>query len=274
MTRVLLTGATGFVGRQVLRALGRAGAQVCAVVRAGSAAPPGADQVIETPDLFAQDAAFWARTCKDIDVVAHVAWYAEPGKYLHSPLNLKCLTGTLALAQGAIDAGVKRFVGVGTCFEYDLEHGVLALGTPLRPTTPYAGAKAGLFLALSQVLPQAGMSFAWCRLFYLFGEGEDPRRLAPQLHGRLAAGEPVDLTSGRQIRDYLDVSVAGSQIASVVLGELTGPVNVCSGTPVTVRQFAEGIAARYGRLDLLRFGARADNAVDPPCVLGVPTLAS
>lgn len=274
MTRVLLTGATGFVGRQVLRALAQAGAQVTAVVRTGQAAPEGASQAVATPDMFAESPAFWATACANIDVVAHVAWYAEPGKYLLSPLNLHCLSGTLALAQGALDAGVRRFVGVGTCFEYDLTAGVLSISTPLRPVTPYAGAKAGAFLALSQAFPQAGRSFAWCRLFYLFGEGEDSRRLAPYVQARLAAGEPAELTSGRQIRDFLDVAIAGRQIASTVLGEVTGPINVCSGTPVTVRQFAEAIAARFGRQDLLRFGVRPDNSVDPPCVLGVPTLVS
>jgi dTDP-6-deoxy-L-talose 4-dehydrogenase (NAD+) len=271
MTWVLLTGATGFVGRQVLRSLKQAGAQVTAVVRAGGPRPESADRIIETTDLFAEDTAFWASACAGMNAVGHVAWYAEPGKYLHSALNLRCLTGTLALAQGAVDAGVLRFVGVGTCFEYDLAGGVLGIDTPLRPITPYAAAKAAAYLALSQALPQAGLSFAWCRLFYLHGEGEDARRLAPHLLARLAAGEPAELTSGRQIRDFLDVAEAGRRIATAILGTSSGALNICSGTPITVRQFAEGIAARFGRPDLLRFGVRPDNAVDPPCVLGIPS---
>lgn len=271
MTSVLLTGATGFVGRQVLRTLALAGARVTAVVRGGSGAVEGAVRCIETPDAFAEPSAFWARACDGVDAVAHVAWYAEPGKYLHSPLNLDCLAGTLALAQGARQAKVQRFVGVGTCFEYDLTGGVLTIDTPLRPITPYAGAKAAAYFALSQALPPSGISFAWCRLFYLYGEGEDARRLAPYLHAKLAAGKVAELTSGRQVRDFLDVAIAGSRIASAVLGDVTGPVNVCSGVPVTVRQFAEDIAAQYGRPDLLHFGTRPDNAVDPSSVIGQPT---
>ena len=120
-----------------------------------------------------------------------VAWYAEPGQYLQSPKNSECLAGTLLLAEGASQAGVRRFVGVGTCFEYDLDLGLLGVDAPLKPTTPYAEAKAAAFTALSRLLPARDVEFVWCRLFYLYGEGEDERRLVPYLHARLrAAGQP------------------------------------------------------------------------------------
>jgi dTDP-6-deoxy-L-talose 4-dehydrogenase (NAD+) len=164
---------------------------------------------------------------------------------------------------------VTRIVGIGTCFEYDLTGGMLAIETPLRPLTPYAGAKAAAFMALSQWAPKQGIEFAWCRLFYLHGEGEDSRRLVPYLRSKLAAGEPAELTSGNQIRDFIDVREAGRIIAETALGHAQGAVNICSGMPITVRQLAESIADEYGRRDLLRFGARQDNLIDPPCVVGV-----
>ncbi len=270
---VLLTGATGFVGRQVLRSLNECGAQVRAVVREGKqgqlANLKAIEWVIATPDLFAESADWWKVVCEGIDIVIHAAWYAEPGKYLQSAKNLDCLTGTLQLAKGAKLAGVRRFIGIGTCFEYDLTGGMLSVETPLRPLTPYAGAKAATFIALSQWLPHQNVEFAWCRLFYLYGEGEDERRLVPYLHNKLRAGEAVELTSGSQIRDFLDVSIAGRMIVETALSEELGPVNICSGIPISVRQLAEQIADEYGRRDLLRFGARPDNLVDPPCVVGV-----
>ncbi len=271
MTRtVVLTGATGFVGRQVLRALQARGAAVRAVVRAGNAGALGGDvEAVATPDLFAASVEWWSGVCAGVDTVVHVAWYTEPGKYLTSERNLDCLAGTLCLAQGAARSGVRRFLGIGTCFEYDLAGGALSVETPLRPVTPYAAAKAAAFLTLSQWLPLQRIEFCWCRLFYLYGEGEDSRRLVPYLRSKLAAGEPAELTSGAQVRDYLDVREAGRCIASLALGDATGPINVCSGEPVTVRQLAERIADEYGRRDLLKFGARPDNLVDPPYVVGV-----
>jgi dTDP-6-deoxy-L-talose 4-dehydrogenase (NAD+) len=227
------------------------------------------ETMVSTPDLFAENADWWSGVCQGIETVIHVAWYAEPGKYLQSENNLDCLSGTLQMAKGAAQAGVRRFVGIGTCFEYDLSAGMLSIDTPLRPITPYAAAKAAAFLALSKWLPEQGLEFAWCRLFYLYGEGEDARRLVPYLRTRLAAKQPVELTSGNQIRDFLDVGKAGRMIVEAALGHRQGPINICSGQPITVRQLAEQIADEYGRRDLLKFGVRPDNLVDPPCVVGV-----
>jgi len=270
---ILLTGAAGFVGRQVLQALVERKCRVRAVTRDGKqdrlARSTAVEKVVSSPDIFAESGSWWVDACRGIDTVIHVAWYAEPGQYLQSPKNQDCLAGTLRLAQGAIDAKVRRFVGIGTCFEYDLAAGHLKIDTPLKPTTPYAQAKADVFTALSDLLPRHGIEFLWCRLFYLYGEGEDERRLVPYLRARLKAGEPAELSSGTQIRDFLDVREAGRMIAEAALGSVRGPVNVCSGTPVTVRALAEQIADEYGRRDLLRFGARPDNLVDPPVVVGV-----
>jgi len=270
---VLLTGATGFVGRQILKALSESGIKVRVVIREGTqsrlANLDTIESIVTTMDLFAENSDWWANVLRGIDTVIHAAWYAEPGQYLQSPKNLDCLQGSLNMAKGAAQARVRRFVGIGTCFEYDLSHGILSIETPLKPLTPYAGAKAAAYMALSQWLPGQAMGFAWCRLFYLYGEGEDARRLVPYLRAKLAAGEPAELTSGNQIRDFIDVSEAGRLIAEAALGTAQGPVNICSGNPITVRQLAENIADDYGRRDLLKFGVRPDNLIDPPCVVGL-----
>jgi dTDP-6-deoxy-L-talose 4-dehydrogenase (NAD+) len=270
---VLLTGAGGFVGRHVLRALSEHRIPVRAVVRESRVKSLENANLIEdirtTPNLFAESADWWTSVCKDVDIVIHLAWYVEPSTYLHSDRNLECLTGTIDLAKGAAQAGVRRFVGIGTCFEYDLDEGRLSIKTPLRPLTPYGAAKAAAFLVLSQWLPPRHVEFCWCRLFYLYGEGEKEDRFVPYLRKKLTLGEPAELTSGQQVRDYLDVRDAARMIVDTALGEERGPVNICSGEPKTIRQFAEQIADEYGRRDLLRFGARPDNPIDPPVVLGI-----
>lgn len=270
---VLLTGATGFVGRQILKALLATSLKVRLVVREGKQdqfrTGDQIEEILVTPDLFSETQSWWERACRDIDTVIHVAWFAEPGQYLQSQKNLDCLSGTLSFAKACEKTGVRRFVGVGTCFEYDLSSGYLSTQTPLKPETTYAAAKTAAFLVLSQYFEAIDVEFAWCRLFYLYGAGEDKRRLVPYLRARLAAGEIAELTSGNQIRDYMDVQEAGRMIADVAGSSQTGPVNICSAVPTTVRALSERIADEYGRRDLLRFGAHPDNLVDPPCVVGV-----
>jgi nucleoside-diphosphate-sugar epimerase len=270
---ILLTGATGFVGRQVYKSLLNLGIKVRVVLRDGKAAEIESSEHLEsivvTKDLFSENDLWWARVCNGVDIVIHVAWYAEPGKYLDSPKNLDCLTGTLALAKGAAQAKVRRFVGIGTCFEYDLTDGYLSINTPLKPLTPYAAAKTAAFMTLLQWMPSQEMEFAWCRLFYLYGEGEDQRRFLPYLRAKLAKGEVAELSSGEQVRDYLDVREAGKMISDLALSDATGSVNICSEIPVTIRQLAELVADEYGRRDLLHFGAKRISGLDPSCVVGI-----
>lgn len=272
--KILLTGSSGFVGKQILKALDTEDVEFVLTVRSGKEVFFGdlnnKHTLIQSRDIFSESENWWQEACADVDILIHAAWYVEPGKYLSSPKNLDCLTGSLTMAKGAVKAGVKRIVGIGTCFEYDLSPGVLSVHTPLAPITLYAAAKASLYFNLANWLPEEEVTFAWCRLFYLYGEGEQANRLVPYIRQQIEKGAEVQLTSGNQIRDYLDVAVAGKKIAGVALSGKTGPVNICSGIPTTIRQLTEKIADEYGRKDLLKFGARPDNLVDPPCVLGVP----
>ncbi|OFE11752.1 oxidoreductase [Pseudohongiella acticola] len=271
--RVLVTGATGFVGRQVMKYLSLRDTRLTVVVRKGKQdllfCQKNIEKIIQTDDLFAETEDWWADELTGIDTVIHLAWYAEPGSYLQSIKNIDCLKGTLAMSSAAKNAGVRRFIGAGTCFEYDLSAGYLSVDTLLKPLTPYAASKAAAYYMLSQFFSTQAIEFAWCRLFYLYGEGEDSRRLVPYLRRKLGAGEVAELTSGNQIRDFIDVSEAGKEIAEVALGNVCGPINVCSGIPVTVRDLAESIADEYQRRDLLKFGTRPDNLFDPPCVVGI-----
>ena len=271
---IVLTGATGFVGRQILRDLITRGERVRVVVRDRARLTAGNDtalvEVLETPDLFAETGERLEAFLADADLLVHAAWYAEPGKYLTSPLNLHCLEGTLRLAQAFCRAGGKRFVGLGTCAEYDFSGEVLTEETPLKPTTLYAACKASVFQVLSHLLGAEGVEFGWCRLFYLHGEGEDERRLVPYVRKQLQAGEPALLSTGLQVRDFINVVDAARMIVDFSLDSLCGAANICTGIPMTVRELAEQIADEYGRRDLLRFGERPDNLFDPPMVVGKP----
>ncbi|MDO2435635.1 NAD(P)-dependent oxidoreductase [Aeromonas veronii] len=273
MQTILITGASGFVGKQILNAMSTAKVKLIPVVRIGKEHTVSdiinVERIISTPDLFSENEEWWYQTCTGIDAIIHAAWYAEPGKYLLSTKNVDCLVGSMNMAKGAVKAGVKHIVGIGTCFEYDLTRGFLPIDTPLKPLTPYAAAKAALYFGLLHWLPAQNVCFSWCRLFYLYGEGEDERRLVSYIRQQLARGEPVELTSGKQIRDFMDVRDAAEKIAAIAITRKEGAFNICSGIPITIREVAEKIADEYGDKTLLHFGLRPDNIIDPPIVVGV-----
>lgn len=274
---ILVTGGSGFVGRQILKALSGKAVRLRLIARTPSrlaftAGWKNVERIIPTPNLFAESTTWWEEACAGVDTLIHAAWYVEPGHYLHSPTNLDCLTGTLAIAKGALAAHIRRFVGLGTCLEYAASDLPYPSDAPLLPQTPYAGAKIATYSALSQWLPSQGVEFCWCRLFHLFGEGEDPRRLIPYLHARLAAGEVAAMSRGTQILDFLDVAQAGRMIVDTALSNTQGATNVCSGNPITVKQLAERIADEYGRRDLLDFGTQSANSAASHLV-GIPGQA-
>lgn len=270
---ILLTGASGFVGAHLSRALLERGHAVRAVYlpkddtsRLDSLAP----NVERMPlDLAAADEAALDRALDGAEACIHAAWYAVPGYYLTATENLTCLDMSIRLLRAAARKRVTRFVGLGSCFEYELSGGDLDERTPLRPTTLYAAAKASLFMLGEQLAAAEGISFAWCRLFYVYGPFEPPRRLVSDLFANLLKGVPVPVTHGRQVRDFLHIADVASALATIVASDVRGPVNIGSGSPVTVREIVETAGRLTGRAHLIRWGARAENLLDPPRVVAI-----
>jgi len=120
--RILITGATGFVGRQVLKALLEGDTRLICVMRNESSKEiphsPQIEKKVLTKNLFSEEEVWWREILQGVDTIVHLAWYVEPATYQTSKKNLDCLIGTLQIAKAALRAGVRRFVGVGTCLEY------------------------------------------------------------------------------------------------------------------------------------------------------------
>ena len=266
-TKVLLTGATGFIGSHVARRLLADGCEVHAIVR------PGSDQRrirdiagalhMLPGDLLAPEELDRCVDGARPDVCIHLAWCTEPGAYLHSRENIRFVEASLRLAIRLAEQGCGRFVGAGTCLEYDTSVGYLSESSPLRPASLYAASKLGLGLMLDQLGQQTGMRVAWLRLLYLYGPGEDERRLVPSVICALLRGQQAQVTEGVQIRDYLHVDDVAAAVWAVAQSELSGPVNIGSGRPVAVRDLVGAIGALSGRREAIAFGAIVHEPRDP-----------
>jgi len=267
--KVLVTGAAGFVGSHVARRLVREGCDVCALVRSGGDLSRISDVQSQLQLLYGdvrspQNLEQSLRSLKP-DLCIHLAWYANPGEYLHARENVDLIGATVRLATMLADLGCHRFVGVGTCFEYATEVGYLSESTPLQPKFLYSAAKAATFMILSS-LPLGDMTIAWARLFYLFGPQENERRLVPSVIRSLSKGQEANCTLGEQIRDFLHVEDVASALWAIAQSPIVGPVNVGSGSPVSVATLVTAIGEIMGRSDLIRLGALPYAKGDPPFV--------
>jgi nucleoside-diphosphate-sugar epimerase len=273
--RVLVTGAAGFIGSHVVRSLLRRGDDVIALVRPRSSTTRLADVEhrirILPSDLEAQDSVRRLLNETRPEACVHLAWYAVPGKYLHAAAeNLASLRMTLALVQELLATGCRRFVGAGTCIELDTDAGYLTAATTPRPRTIYAAAKHAAHLLAEQLSRPSDLTVAWLRVFYLFGPGEDQRRLVPHVIRSLRGGERVALTPGEQVRDYLHVADVAEAFACVLHSTAPGGINLGGGRPVTVRQLVQTLGALLGRPELLDFGARPMPPDEAPFVCADP----
>jgi nucleoside-diphosphate-sugar epimerase len=265
--RVLVTGASGFIGSHVARLALADGHDVTALVRPRSSLHrlEGARDRLELLEGDLADAPALDEPLRDRapDICLHLAWFAEPGgKCLWAHENLDCLTGSLALLKVLQSVGCPRLVIAGTSVEYDTSTGYVSETSPIRPANLYAAAKHALFLTASN-FDVDGWSLAFARIFSVYGPWEDPRRLVPYVISKLLAGEPCELTTGGQIRDYSHVEDAASALWAIAKSSLTGPVNVASSQPVSVASLSLQIGELLGRSELLQFGARPSPPGDP-----------
>jgi nucleoside-diphosphate-sugar epimerase len=263
--RVLVTGASGFVGRQAVLALLAAGAQVHAVSRH----PLPIDCAWHGVDLLDPDAAAGLVQAVKPDAVLHLAWCVGHGVFWTDPANTQWVAATLALAGAAADAGCRRFVGVGTCYEYDWPAGSDCIEgvTPLAGHTPYDVAKAEGRAALATLFAGQGVGFAWARLFFLYGPHEDPRRLVSSVARALVRGEPALCSRGLAVRDFMDVRDAGAALAAIALSAVTGAINIGSGHGARISEVASTLGDLAGRPALIRLGALPDRADEPPRIV-------
>jgi nucleoside-diphosphate-sugar epimerase len=263
---VLLTGASGFVGRPALDALLARGFDVHAVSRR---APPATGAGVRWHNAELLDASarrgLIARTRPTH--LLHLAWYVEHGKFWTAGENSDWVEASLDLLQLFAEYGGRRAVLSGSSAEYDWARDTILPireTDPCRPGTPYGRAKLALFERGTKLAEQAGFSFAWARFFLMFGFHEDPRRFIPSIIRGLLSDKPIALTSGRQVRDFLDTRDLGAALVSILESSMGGAVNAGSGRATSLREVGAMLAGIAGRSDsLLQFGAIPDREGEP-----------
>lgn len=250
--RIAVSGASGFIGQHVLRELHARGLDAVALTRsAGGRHPlPGVSRWIECD--IANPPTNPYEAIGRPDALIHLAWGGLPHYQSTHHVELE-LPAQLAFLSACVHSGLKRLVVTGTCYEYGLVEGELTEDTTTQPCTQYGIAKDRLHQTLLALSLERGFNLAWLRLFYLYGEGQSDRSLYRSLHAAIERGDKAfDMSGGEQVRDFLPIQSAARNIVDIALREeAAGTYNVCSGTPITVKDMVESwITASHAAITL------------------------
>jgi len=266
MTKVIVTGAGGFLGRHCLPLLQASFDEVHAV---SSKEIQATDSHVHWHAVDLLDPKQTRDLLADIRAthLLHLAWYTVPGKYWTATENLEWLRASLSLLRVFAERGGQRVVGVGTCAEYDWQDGFCSESTTaLAPATLYGACKHALQLVTAAYARQTGLSAAWGRLFFPYGPYERPERFIPSVICSLLANEPARMSHGNQRRDFVFVEDAAAALVSLLQSNVSGPVNIASGEAVTLREIAYKIGELLDRSELIKPGTIEAMPNDPPLV--------
>lgn len=270
--KVLVTGATGFVGRHLVAALLARGCDVRAVARNAETAaglPWINDVEFIATDIHAADVDLPALT-EGVDALAHLAWSGLPNyqALFHFEHNLMA---DYRFIKGVVEAGVSQVLVTGTCFEYGMQSGPLTEQTAPQPSNPYGLAKNTLRLFLENLQRVQPFTLQWARLFYLHGEGQNPNSLLAALDRAIEAGDDTfNMSAGEQLRDYLAIDVAAGYLATILQQRgFNGLVNCSSGQPISVRALVEQRLHERGASICLNLGHYPYPTHEPMAFWGV-----
>lgn len=266
--KVLVTGATGFIGRCCLKPLVACGFEVHAVSSrevVGDAGIPVAWHQLDLLD--GSSPAGFLNGLKPSHLL-HLAWFAKPGAFWSSEENFRWLTASTALFRAFYASGGQRAVGAGTCAEYQwVTEDCDEETTPLRPETVYGRCKLATSLATAAAASLAGQNTAWARIFFPYGPGEPDDRFIPAVIRGLLEGETIACTHGNQIRDFIYVDDVALALVALLSGTASGAVNIGTGRSTSLRELASLICGRLGHADRVQFGAKVVPPGDPPRVV-------
>lgn len=266
--KVLLTGATGFIGDHCLDPLKARGYEVHAV--SSKPMKAGARGVHwHQANLLEPGAAKSLLAEVKPTHLLHLAWFVVPGKLITAPENFAWVRASMELVEEFAAHGGKRLTVCGSSYEYDWNYGYCSEKlTPAVPNNVYGSCKQALNLLVQSFASQVALSAAWGRVFFLYGPNEHPQRLVPSVMLSLLKGEPAKCSHGRQIRDYMHVQDVADGLVGLLDSEVTGTVNVSSGQATTLREIVLTIGRLMGKPELIQLGAIPARANDAPLVVG------
>lgn len=267
MKKVIVTGASGFIGKHTIKTLRQQDFEVHAVY---SQVQPQINAMVKWYQANLLDVNQIKELFSTIkaNYLLHFAWYAVPGKYWQAEENFLWVQSSLEVLRHFYQQGGQRVVMAGTCAEYDWKYGYCSeLITPRQPNTAYGICKQALQEMLKSYSDINDLSSAWGSIFFPYGANEHPNRLVSSVIISLLKGKVAKCSHGNQIRDFIYVQDAADAFVALLESDVTGVVNIASGKPIAIKDMVYKIADKIGRSDLIELGAIATNPREPPLLV-------
>lgn len=254
MTTIHLLGSEGFIGRALQREAGDLS------LHCWSHRHSDPEHYFDLLDVGSWQALL---KCQPTHAIL-LSWpglpnYQEP---FHVTRNLPA---SVELIEQLAAAGLQRLVVAGTCYEYGLQNGPLKEDQFTDPANCYAIAKDCLRRVIASRYAQQYLQWCWTRIFYPFGNGQNPNSLLPSLAAALQAGDKLfPMGSGRQLRDFIDVKEVARQLLTLAMHQdAAGIYNVGTGKPRSVIEMVEEAVAAHGGSIQLKRGVYQDRPDEP-----------
>ena len=199
------------------------------------------------------------------EYLLNFAW-CTTGDYLNSELNYKFLEAGINMLGAFKQNSGRRAVFAGTCFEYKFKDTPLKENDELNPLTIYAKCKVELFKQATEYCIQNGISFGWGRIFYVYGENENEKRLTPYLINNLKNNKTTEIKCGQLIKDYMYTKDIAGAFVKFIETDVEGPVNICTGQGISLKDFGRAIASKLNKEEYLEI--RHEKTTQPPIITG------
>lgn len=266
MSKILVTGANGYIGRHVVTSLLDKGCDVIACdIRTDEV---DSRAICQQFNLFDLPQGNIYELLGSPDVCLHMAW--RNGFVHSSHTHMGDVSAHYNFMTKMIDGGLKHLAVMGTMHEVGYWEGAIDENTPCNPISMYGIAKDALRRAMMLYVNQNNCILQWLRCFYILGDDKRNNSVFCKILQAAESGQKTfPFTSGKNKYDFIKVDDLANLISIIInQKEITGIINCCSGKPVSLGEQAELFIKEHNLNIALDYGAFPDRTYDSPIIYG------